>query len=68
MVCFRTTFLLLGEALQGIALSRLFVLHLEHDGKRTAATIRFAVFVQHGHQMAQLVKIVVSITNGSEIF
>ena len=52
MVCFRTPFLLLGEALQGIALSRLFVLHLEYDGKRTAATIRFAVFVQHGHQMA----------------
>ena len=67
-VCFRTTFLLLGEALQGIALPRLFVLHLEHDGKRTAATIRFAVFVQHGHQMAEFVKVVLSLANGCEIF
>ena len=67
-VCFRTPFLLLGEALQGIALPRLLVLHLEHDGKRTAATIRLTVFVQHGHQMAEFVKIVLSLANGCEIF
>ena len=67
-VCFRTPFLLLSEALQCIALPRLLVLHLEHDCKRTAATIRFTVFIKHGHQMAEFVKIVVSITNGSEIF
>ena len=67
-VSLSTSFLVFGEALQCIALPRLFVLHLEHDGKRTAATIRFAVFVQHGHQMAQLVKIVVSIKNGSQVF
>nr|WP_302423924.1 hypothetical protein [uncultured Prevotella sp.] len=67
-VSFRTPFLLLGEALQCIALPRLLVLHLEHDGKRTAAPIRLTVFVQHGHQMAQLVKIVISIANCGEIF
>ena len=67
-VCFRTPFLLLGEALQGIALPRLLVLHLEYDGKRTAATIRFTVFVQHGHQMAEFVKVVLSLANGCEIF
>ncbi len=67
-VSLRTTFLLLGEALQGIAFACLLVLHLEHDGKRTAATIRLTVFVQHGHQMAQLVKIVLSLANGGEIF
>ena len=67
-VCFRTPFLLLGEALQGIALPRLLVIHLEYDGKRTAATIRLTVFVQHGHQMAEFVKIVLSLANGSEIF
>ena len=67
-VSFRTTFLFLGETLQGIAFPRLLVLHLEHDGKRTAATIRLAVFIQHGHQMAEFVKIVVGITNGSQIF
>ena len=67
-VCFRTPFLLLGEAFQGIALARLLVLHLEHDGKRTAATIRFTVFVQHGHQMAEFVKVVLSLANGCEIF
>ena len=67
-VCFRTPFLLLGEALLGIALPRLFVLHLEHDGKRTAATIWFTVFVKHGHQMTQCVKVVLSLANGGEIF
>ena len=67
-VSFRTTFLLFGEAFQGIALPHLLVLHLEYDGKRTAATIRLTVFIQHGHQMAQLVKIVLSIANGGEIF
>lgn len=67
-VSLRTTFLFLGEALQGIAFARLLVLHLEHDGKCTAATIRLTVFVQHGHQMAQLVKIVISIANCGEIF
>ena len=67
-VCFRTPFLLLGEALQCIALPRLLVLHLEHNGKRTAATIRFTVFIKHGHQMAEFVKVVLSLANGSEIF
>ena len=67
-VCFRTPFLLLGEALQCIAFARLFVLHLEYDGKRTAATIRLTIFVQHWHQMAQCIKIVISLANGSEIF
>ena len=67
-VSFRTTFLFLGETLQGIAFACLLVLHLEHDSKRTAATIRLTVFVQHGHQMAQLVKIVLSLANGGEIF
>lgn len=67
-ISLRTPFLLLGEALQSIELPRLLVLHLEDDGKRTAATIRLAVFVQHGHQMAQFVKIVLSIANGGEIF
>ena len=67
-VCFRSSFLLLGEALQCIALPRLFVLHLEHDGKRTAATIRLTIFIQHGHQMTQCVKVVLSLANGGEIF
>ena len=67
-VSLRTSFLLLGETLQGIAFACLLVLHLEHDGKRTATTIRLTVFVQHGHQIAQLVKIFLSIANGGEIF
>ena len=67
-VSLRTTFLFLGETLQGIAFACLLVLHLEHEGKRTATTIRLAVFIQHGHQMAQLVKIVISIANCGEIF
>ena len=67
-VSLRTSFLLLGETLQGIAFARLLVLHLEHDGKRTVATIRLIVFVQHGHQMAEFVKIVISLANGGEIF
>ncbi len=67
-VSFRTTFLFLGETLQGIVFACLLVLHLEHDGKRTAATIRLTVFVQHGHQMAEFVKIVISIANCGEIF
>ena len=50
----RTALLLLGETFQGIALPRLLVLHLEHNGKRTAATIRLTILVHHGHQMAQL--------------
>ena len=48
-VCLRASFLFLGETLQGIAFPSLLVLHLEHDGKSTAATIRLAMFVQHGH-------------------
>ena len=48
-VCFRTPFLLLGEALQCIALPRLFVLHLEYDGKRTAASIWLTIFIHYGH-------------------
>ena len=68
VVCLCSSFLLLGEALQCIALPRLFVLHLEHDGKRTAATIRFTIFIQHGHQMTQCVKVVLSLANGGEIF
>ena len=67
-VSLRTSFLLLGEALQSIVLPRLLVLHLEHDGKRTTAPIRLTVFIQHGHQMAEFVKIVLSIANGGEIF
>ena len=67
-VSLSTPFLLLGEALQGIVFSRLLVLHLEHDGKRTAATIRFTIFIQHGHQMTQCVKVVLSLANGGEIF
>ena len=67
-VSLSTSFLLLCEALQGIALPRLLVLHLEHDGKRTAATIWFTVFIQHGHQMAEFVKVVLSLANGCEIF
>ena len=67
-VSLRTSFLLLGETLQGIAFACLLILHLEHDGKRTAATIRLTVFVQHGHQMAEFVKIVISLANGGEIF
>ena len=67
-VSFRTTFLFLGETLQGIAFACLLVLHLEHDGKRTAATIRLAIIIQYRHQMAQFVKIVVSIANGSQVF
>ena len=49
MVCLRTSFLLLGETFQGVALPSQLVLHLEHDGKRTAAAIRLVMFVQHGH-------------------
>ena len=48
-VCLRASFLILGETFQGVALPSLLVLHLEHDGKRTAATIRLAMFFQHGH-------------------
>ena len=48
-VCLRASFLILGETLEGITLPSLLVLHLEHDSKRTAATIRLVMFVQHGH-------------------
>ena len=48
-ICLRPSFLFLGEAFQSIALPSLLVLHLEHDGKSTAATIRLAMFVQYGH-------------------
>ena len=64
----RTALLLLGKTFQGIALLRLLVLHLEHNGKRATATIRLTILVHHGHQMAQLLQVVVGITDGRHVF
>ena len=61
-------FLFVGEALQGIVSPRLWVFHLEHYGKGTAAAIGLAVIVEYWLQVSQLVQIFFCVAYGCYIF
>ena len=67
-IVFRTIRLVFEEALHGIELVILLILHLEHHGKVAASHYRIAIVIGHSPEITQLIEVVLCIPHRLYVF